>query len=144
MIYIQSVSSNLVFPISLTLLINGVDEEEFEPLKPKIEGSVITTLCTRSFPATCISTTSVHASYDKTIRRRSIDTKTTPERRSGDASIIVSIKPEDPDQEAGILNVVSSEDGRTKFQADMNEELQGDGVIVNSVLEPKRINTYPG
>ena len=115
----------------------GCDEASFDSLKPKIEGSIAGIFS--------IPTTSVHASYDTTInRRRSIDAKTTPERRSGDASIIVSIKPEDPDQEAGILNVVSSEDGRNNFKKDMNVNLQGDAVIVNSVLEPKRINTYPG
>ena len=130
----KSVVSNLVFPMSLTLLIGGVDEASFDSLKPKIEESIAAIFG--------IPTTSVYASYDKTFpARRSIDAKMIPERRSSDASIIVSIKPEDPDQEALILNEISREND---FLDDLNVEFQAEGLSVNSLLDFERVNTYPG
>ena len=130
----KSVVSNLVFPMSLTILINGVDEASFDSLKPKIEESI----------ADCfgIPSTSVYASYDKPFPAiRSIDAKMIPERRSSDASIRVSIKPQDPDQEAHILNEISREND---FLDDLNVKLQAEGLSVNSMLDFERINTYPG
>ena len=130
----KSVVSNLVFPMSLTLHISGVDEASFDSLKPKIEESIAVYFG--------IPTTSVYASYDKAFpARRSIDAKMIPERRSSDASISVSIKPDDPDQEAHILNEISREND---FLDDLNVKLQAEGLSVNSMLDFERINTYPG
>ena len=135
----KSVVSNLVFPMSFTLLMSGVVEEHFDSLKSKIEESIADT-CGIPFVQNGIQ--SVYASISKALAaRRSIDAKMNPERRSSDASISVSIKPDDPDQEAHILNKISREND---FLADLNVKLQAEGLSVNSMLDFERINTYPG
>ena len=135
----NSVVSNLVFPMSFKLLMSGVVEASFDSLKSKIEESIADT-CGIPFVQNGIQ--SVYASISKALAaRRSIDAKMNPERRSSDASISVSIKPDDPDQEAHILNKISREND---FLADLNVKLQAEGLSVNSMLDFERINTYPG
>lgn len=117
----KSVVSNLVFPMSFTLLISGVVEASFDSLKSKIEESIADT-CGIPFVQNGIQ--SVYASYDKALD-----------------SISVSVKPDDPDQEAHILNEISREND---FLDDLNVKLQAEGLSVNSMLDFERINTYPG
>ena len=113
---------------------SNVDEASFGSLKSKLEES-IADICG-------IPTTSVYAFYRKTLPdTQSLDARTIPERRSSDASISVSIKPDDPDQEAHILNEISREND---FLDDLNVKLQAEGLSVNSMLDFERINTYPG
>ena len=95
----KSVVSNLVFPMSFTLLMSGVVEEHFDSLKSKIEESIADTA---GIPFVQNGIQSVYVSLKSLFTRRSIDAKMNPERRSSDASISVSIKPDDPDQEAHI------------------------------------------
>ena len=134
----KSVVSNLVFPMSFTLLMSGVVEEHFDSLKSKIEESIADTA---GIPFVQNGIQSVKASFKALFGRRSIDAKMNPERRSSDASISVSIKPDDPDQEAHILNEISREND---FLDDLNVKLQAEGLSVNSMLDFERINTYPG
>ena len=134
----KSVVSNLVFPMSFTLLMSGVVEEHFDSLKSKIEESIADTA---GIPFVQNGIQSVYVSLKSLFTRRSIDAKMNPERRSSDASISVSIKPDDPDQEAHILNEISREND---FLDDLNVKLQAEGLSVNSMLDFERINTYPG